>query len=37
MLKQSQWHQIALAAFVPSYPTSNRGTDMNIEGSPGTR
>jgi hypothetical protein len=40
MLKQRQWHQIALAAFVPSYPTSisNRGNDATFEGaSPGTR
>jgi hypothetical protein len=37
-MKQRHWQQIALAAFVPSYPTSIRGNDATIEGAyPGTR
>ena len=37
LMKQRAWHAIALASFVPSYPTSTlsiRGNDNQIEGMP---
>jgi hypothetical protein len=40
-MKQRAWHLLAIASFVPSYPTSTfsiRGNDDQNEGaSPGTR
>ena len=40
LMTQRAWHALAIASFVPSYPTSisNRGNDAQTEGaSPGTR
>ena len=37
LMKQRAWHLLAIASFVPSYPTStfsNRGNDDQIEGMP---